>query len=939
MNKSIFKLISISLLLSVYTDSTIFSQSFDDILGHVTDRLTIEDAESNITYIDSLSSTQTFNELSCYQKGKLFHYHGVSYYLLNEELNAINSFENKTLQFWNDCSNVSPTEKANTIYNIGISYQYTDQPYKAKKYIDQALLVFEKDTSYSPLKLAKKYYGSADYYSEFLDILRAESYFISALNIYEHENQNIVDQLDILNKLIILNNEFNRHTIAITYFKIALKLYKQYLDMFDSHDIVDVFLNGAIAYFHLGDYEKADSNCSKALHLLSGQINSHQHSVVYEILGQVALEKKRFTIAEDYFVKMIEIRTDTTITKNDIYVGNAYESLSKLYKRKKDYSESIKYIDQAISTLCSTSYIGTDNNPIVSHSFFEKEIDLIRFLSEKAKILYKRFEKDHDRQMLNSALIICSKMDSLINRNVNTTEFEYSKLQIYKLTSKYYKQAIEYVLEMHKLTKDKAFLEKAYYYSSRSKANILQNQIQNKQVIKSTVSSELLAKERSLQTNINEVRQMLNQLPEKKDSLLPIYAKTQLELDQFLSGLEQNNPDYYEEKYKFNTILSATDIQQQLSENQLLVEYFLADSILYVFTISKTDFNYQIIPFTKEIQEQLNSFTSSCADPETTLDVENSYSLYQNLLEPSLSLSNENQSEIIIIPDGILHQFPFEALTDNSVEYLIETYSFQYSYSSNLSFSDENATYKTYTGFGTNYTPNLSAQLVDLAILEKTNNLSQFNLSEKEIIEVGKLFNGEVFLGKEASISNFDSHPKQSDIIHLSLHGLVDYDDPSRSCILFDNSQENFILSPFELYNQSIETDLVVLSSCSSASGQIYKGEGVQGMSKAFILAGSKLVLSSLWNASERSSLELLTSFFKHIKAGKSPSQCLRQSKLKYLQQALPTQRHPYYWSNYILIGQISSSSAGLFAYTLILAALILVALIYYYLKPRNATS
>ncbi len=937
MDSVLNKFICIIYLTSVFSVCTIYTQSYEDILVKVTDRITNEDARTNINYIDSLSSSQSFNRLSCYQKGKLFHYQGVCYYLLNEELNAINSFENKALYYWKDCPQVSSTERANTIYNIGISHQYTDQPFKAKQYIDKALLTFEKDTNYNALKLAKKYYGAADYYSELLDILRAETYFNSALNIYQNENENLIDQLDILNKLIILNNEFNRHGIAIKYFNLAINLHKQHSNMFSYPDIVDVYLNGAIAYFHQGEYEEAESNCTHALQMLTPQANSHQHSVVYQILGQIALEKDQFDIAEEYLAKMIAIRTDSSITKNDVYLANAFESVSKLFHRKKEYAKSINYIDQAISTLCTSSFIGSDNNPIISHSFFAKEIDLIRILSEKATIVYERFKKDQDPQLIQSALMICSKMDSLINRNVNSTEFEYTKLQLYKLISSYYEQAIGHTIEAYNLTKDKTYLEKAYYYSSRSKANILQNQIQNKQVIKATVTPVILRQDSTFQTNLHRTKSMLNHLPEKKDSLLPIYAKAQLELDQFLSDLERKNPEYYKEKYKFHTILSASDIQQQLGEQQLLIEYFLANSIIYVFGISKTKFDYHTISLTKAIEDQINSFTSSCTSPDLTIDLKTSHSLYQHLIEPRLN-ANKNLSEIIIVPDGILHQFPFEVLTDNRVDFLIETYSFQYSYSSNLSFSDQKSTYMSYAGFGTNYLPTLSVQLKNLTFLDQTNTLSQFNLSEEEITEVSKLFSGEVYLGENASITNFNKHPKQSDILHLSLHGLVDYTDPSKSCILFDNTQDDFILSPFELYNQNIETNLVVLSSCSSASGQIYKGEGVQGMSKAFILAGSKRVLSSLWNASERSSLDVLTTFFEHLKQGNSPSQSLRQSKLNYLEQALPTLRHPYYWSNYILIGKVSQSSSLFFKYTLYLATLILIGIIFYYVKSNKDT-
>ena len=116
-------------------------------------------------------------------------------------------------------------------------------------------------------------------------------------------------------------------------------------------------------------------------------------------------------------------------------------------------------------------------------------------------------------------------------------------------------------------------------------------------------------------------------------------------------------------------------------------------------------------------------------------------------------------------------------------------------------------------------------------------------------------------------------------------------------------NDQSFILSAADLYAHQTQADLVVLSACHSASGKIYQGEGVQGMSKAFMVAGARNILSSLWSASELSSMHLITSFLEQVSEGLSYDQALHQAKLAYLANSRPSQQHPFYWSNFVLIG------------------------------------
>jgi len=92
-------------------------------------------------------------------------------------------------------------------------------------------------------------------------------------------------------------------------------------------------------------------------------------------------------------------------------------------------------------------------------------------------------------------------------------------------------------------------------------------------------------------------------------------------------------------------------------------------------------------------------------------------------------------------------------------------------------------------------------------------------------------------------------------------------------------------------------TQLVFLSACETGLGTIQTAEGVQGLPKAFIQAGAKNVIMSLWQVDDKATTTLTKYFYQNLKSGMSYKNALRNAKLKMIDM------HPYYWSSFILSG------------------------------------
>jgi CHAT domain-containing protein len=97
-------------------------------------------------------------------------------------------------------------------------------------------------------------------------------------------------------------------------------------------------------------------------------------------------------------------------------------------------------------------------------------------------------------------------------------------------------------------------------------------------------------------------------------------------------------------------------------------------------------------------------------------------------------------------------------------------------------------------------------------------------------------------------------------------------------------------------------TKLVVLSACDTGLGVVHNGEGVYGLRRAFVLAGAESLVMSLWPASDYSTRNLMTSYYRNLKQGLGRGAALRQVQLDMLRR--DPQLHPFYWANFIQSGE-----------------------------------
>lgn len=136
---------------------------------------------------------------------------------------------------------------------------------------------------------------------------------------------------------------------------------------------------------------------------------------------------------------------------------------------------------------------------------------------------------------------------------------------------------------------------------------------------------------------------------------------------------------------------------------------------------------------------------------------------------------------------------------------------------------------------------------------------------------------------------------------------MIDEEVPARSGVVLSlngEGEEDGVLQMNEIFNLDLKADMVVLSACQTGLGKVVGGEGMIGLTRAFMYAGTPSVVVSLWNVNDRFTAEFMGSFYRHLKAGTSKVEALRQAKLEMFRSDIPAYRFPYYWAPFVLVGK-----------------------------------
>jgi CHAT domain-containing protein len=376
--------------------------------------------------------------------------------------------------------------------------------------------------------------------------------------------------------------------------------------------------------------------------------------------------------------------------------------------------------------------------------------------------------------------------------------------------------------------------------------------------------------------------------------------------------------------------LDRDRIQREiLGQDTALIEFELGEKQSYVWVLTPHGSISAVLPPRKQIEQLVEEYRKELAQRPSALTVRTALvrvdalgtRLYRELLAPVESAFKESQ-RLIIVPDGVLAYLPFETL--GGQKRLIERFAVSYSPSASVlaTLRDRlkvgTPPAKELLAFGDAvYSPASTPASSALGqFSERGLDFTQLPYTRTEVTAIRSLFAAgasRIFMGAEAREETLKSVPLDPyRFIHFAVHGLYDEEQPARSGIALSvnaDSREDGILQVREIMRLRLRAEMVTLSACQTGLGKLLDGEGVIGISRAFLYAGADSVLTSLWNVNDASTAELMRLVYRDLARGIRRDDALRAAKLQLIRGPQSTWRHPYYWAPFVLQGDSAPTS------------------------------
>ncbi len=699
-------------------------------------------------------------------------------------------------------------------------------------------------------------------------------------------------------------------------------------------------------YSNLGDYNTAFEKVNEAGIIFKEEGDMQGLAGVYNHLGIILQKSGKVEKATEYYNNSLKIREEVNDQQNVIAVLSNLGTLffdTRDYKKAEEYhfkalqiSREIKDKSQEVNCLLNLANdqsvlgeldeagINYKSGLIIARSLNSPDL-IWRITVGLAEIHKRREEFDKAVELNDSALKILEGIRSTLQSEELKASYIASERYVFE-------DVINMLGKLNEKDNTKGYDLLAFEYAERSKSraflDLLAESVAN---IKEGADSALVKRQEGILAGLTQYNQLLEEesLKEQADAgkISGIKEKTK-ELEEELAAVKKEirntNPRFADLKYP--ETVSLDEVQSMCPDkNTVILEYFVGDSSSCLWVITKSDYKLFMLPNRDKLQEQVAAVGFALQDPSpSSIDFLTGagYSLYTELIKPAEPYFSK-KSNLVIIPDGILYYIPFEVLITEPVKmepealyselpFMVKRYPVSYEQSASVMKSlvsekedrkKSGSGIKRLVAFGDPVYENDTA----ISFRNKYKRLEYSGTEVKNIASLFKNDNARIYLMKDATEENVKRKGalENFNYIHFATHGYVDETNPDFSCLVLTkgtSSEEDGLLQATEIFNLNLDADLVVLSACQTGLGKLVRGEGIVGLTRAFMYAGTPTVMVSLWSVSDISTATLMKEFYeKLVKENLSKTESLRKAQLAMLRDEKFA--HPFYWAPFVIFG------------------------------------
>lgn len=328
----------------------------------------------------------------------------------------------------------------------------------------------------------------------------------------------------------------------------------------------------------------------------------------------------------------------------------------------------------------------------------------------------------------------------------------------------------------------------------------------------------------------------------------------------------------------------------------VLLSYWLGPEQSYLWITAPGGSRAVKLPPEGRIKDLVDRYSKAIQDGRDTAATGNpaGKELFSILVAPAKDLLPPG-SRVILVPDGCLHGLNFETLITDSGRYWIEEATVEIAPSLRL--------------LGHSRPPAHANQSI-LVIgdpVQSDTSLALLPYARREIADISTLFrNPKVLQREDARPEAYRSaDPGHFSVVHFAAHAVPNRESPLDSAIVL-SGQDSYKLYAWEVSKIPLTADLVTVSACQSAGARAYAGEGLVGFAWAFLNAGARNVVASLWDVNDESTAAFMKSLYENVRRNKPPASALRDVKLAFINSGT-VRRKPYYWAPFqVYLGSAS---------------------------------
>jgi len=859
-------------------------------------------------------------------------------------------------------------------YSSRLSIPYSNVALSLAKYYNQ---VGENDAAEALFlqckKISKVLLGEDDInYAGTLNDIAA---FFYGIGKYEQAELNYLECQSIVKKTVGEFHPYNAiliSNLATMYQKMeryqeSEKLYRESLSIIekiygkDNYNYSITLGNLAALLYYMERYQESEQLHLTNLKIKEKVVGQNHPQYAIEINNLAFLYEKigRYEAAKDLYTKSLKIYKQL-FGVNHMNYQNTLTNLSTVYAKTNQPDSAYAYLMTAIA--CNAKQFKDalpqifEASPLQTKDIYQtaqfkqlptdKEIaklktieyrdlsqaiasmnTLTNILREQRQKCLANNQKEAAKDRLLTAYNMSKVIMALAEQSRNEFVSKKNKLHLLKESSRVLLGGIV----MAEALDDDQYAREAFSFSEQNKSILLTEAINgNRAKILGGLPDSLIQKEILLQTQKDELKKQkfLAKDEATKAALLKQENTLSIKIESFLEKLQKEYPKYHALKYKKITA-AASEVQELLDDESMFLEYFVSDTVIFLFAITKEEVNLHTLDINKHtlapkiegLRTALSNYKLITTKKAIAYQkfINNAHWCYQNLL--SEALEEQEVKNLIIVTDGNLGHLPFGVFLVEPAKqsqtlykelpYLINDYNISYNYSATL--------WKSISGKKTHQTNN--KMLACAATYPKAPNelghrpphlvnlrrgLKPIPAVREEVKSLSELFDGDFLEGKEANERFFKNKANEYGVIHLAMHGLLHPRVPMLSSLAFtenqDSLEDNF-LQAYEISRLNLNANLVVLSACETGFGQFEQGEGIISLARSFMYAGTPSLIVSLWQVNDRSTAFIMQQFYQNLSQGLPKDKALRKAKLVYLENAQGIAAHPAYWSAFIQLG------------------------------------